>query len=245
MTLPILYSFRRCPYAMRARLALMHCGAQCELREVVLKDKPAQLLQVSSKGTVPVLLLPSKDPLSSEPTSDDSESHTDTDKCRVIDESIDIMRWALTENPARDKTHTQEWQITETLTNDAINALIDQNDGEFKAQLDKYKYSDHHPEHSQAYYLDQALPFLETLENLLSHSTYLTGEQFRFIDAAILPFIRQFSMVDSKTFKALPLPNLQHWLSEGLISDLFLSVMHKHPPWKANSEEAPIMFGKP
>jgi len=208
---------------MRARLALMHCGAQCILREVSLKDKPAQLLKASSKGTVPVLIL---------------QTH------RVIDESIDIMRWAMNENPSRDSQKASAWQTTETMSTDEVDALIHQNDFEFKLQLDKYKYSDRHPEHPQHYYLEQAMLFLEQLEIRLTKSPYLGGSQFRFPDAALLPFIRQFSMVDPKTFDSLALPNLQQWLSLGLKSDLFVSVMTKYSLWHSQGNEEPEVFGK-
>jgi len=223
MTTPILYSFRRCPYAIRARLALMHCGAKCILREVSLKSKPVQMLDASNKGTVPVLIL---------------QPH------RVIDESIDIMRWAMNENPSRDMQNANAWQTSETMSTDEVDELINQNDFEFKAQLDKYKYSDRHPEHPQHYYLEQAMPFLEQLENRLARSPYLSGNQFRFPDAAILPFIRQFSMVDLKTFDSLALPNIQRWLAQGLNSDLFASVMTKYPLWCAQSDDGHVVFGR-
>jgi len=224
---------------MRARLALMHCGARCILREVTLKDKPAQMLGASSKGTVPVLIL---------------QPHRVIDESidimlilqphRVIDESIDIMRWAMNENPSRNTQNANAWQTTEAMNTDEVNALINQNDFEFKEHLDKYKYSDRHPEHPQHYYLERAMPFLERLENRLAKSTYLGGGQFGFPDAAILPFIRQFSMVEPKTFDSLALPNLQRWLAQSLKSDLFVSVMAKYPIWQAQSTEEPLVFGK-
>lgn len=219
----------------------MHCGAKCELREVMLNDIPAAMLEVSSKGTVPVLVLPTIDNSASEPL---VSCNSSADHHQVIDESIDIMRWAMNENPARHCTHADEWLITETMSIDAINTLIEQNDFEFKDQLDKYKYSDRHPEHSQMYYLEKALPFLEKLEDILCHSPYLAGSQFRFLDAAIVPFIRQFSMVDPKDFNTLPLPNLQQWLCQSLESELFLSVMRKVSQWKAEAGEYPLVFGK-
>lgn len=226
---------------MRARLALLHCGAQCELREVVLKDKPAHMLSVSSKGTVPVFVLPADNRSAVVPGADDGGI---TDSYRVIDESIDIMHWAMSENPSRHKQNADEWLVTETMSLNEINALIEQNDTEFKTQLDKYKYSDRHPEHSQDYYLSQAMPFLEKLELILSNSPYLGGSQFRFLDASILPFVRQFSMVDVTQFTALPLPGIQKWLRRGLESDLFVSVMQKHPQWQPDSDEEILLFGR-
>ncbi len=163
---------------------------------------------------------------------------------RVIDESIDIMQWAMNENPLRHLENSKDWSATETLTCEEITTLIEQNDFEFKGQLDKYKYSDRHPEHSQLYYLQQALPFLEKLEGVLSNSSYIGGSQFRFADAAILPFIRQFSMVKPEQFSALALPKLQQWLAQGLESELFVSIMHKVPQWEACTSDDHIVFGK-
>jgi len=228
MQLPILYSFRRCPYAIRARLALAHCACQYELREVVLKDKPPQLLKVSSKGTVPVLVLVNTG-INNVETSGASQSY------RVIDESLDIMHWAINENLSRDLQNAAQWHVTESLSTIDINALIEQNDVEFKPQLDKYKYSDRYPERSQACYLEATMPFLEKLEAILSQSAFIGGSQFRYVDAAILPFIRQFSLVNPKQFNALALPSLQRWLADALQSELFLSVMQKVPPWKAEN----------
>ncbi len=255
MSLPILYSFRRCPYAIRARLALQHCGAQCELREVVLKDKPNHLLEVSEKGTVPVLLLPkqiSPNPIfpnqilpnqsTDGPESENLKQEGQT-TFRVIDESIEIMRWAMLENPHRQIENAEQWLHTEAMSEKEIIAFITQNDTEFKLQLDKYKYSDRHPEHPQSYYLEQAMPFLEKLEGLLATSSHLSSNYFGFMDAALLPFVRQFSMVQPKQFNSLPLPKLQQWLAHGLNSDLFLSVMRKYAPWQANSSEAIVVFG--
>lgn len=225
---------------MRARLALMHCGAQCILREVSLKDKPAEMLEASSKGTVPILVLQTVETCESADSLDNSSRQKNH---RVIDESIDIMRWAMNENPARDSQNSNEWQSIETMNTDEVDTLIHQNDFEFKAQLDKYKYSDRHPEHPQHYYLQQAMPFLEHLENRLAKSPYLGGSQFRFPDAAILPFIRQFSMVEPKSFDRLALPHLQQWLAQGLQSHLFASVMTKYSVWHAESDDEPLVFG--
>lgn len=130
------------------------------------------------------------------------------------------------------------------MSREEVNALIEQNDFEFKGHLDKYKYNDRHPEHPQAYYLDQAKPFLEKLEVALSNSPYLGGSQFGFVDAAMLPFIRQFSMVEPKQFNALALPKLKQWLAQGLASDLFVSVMHKISQWKPESSDDLVVFGK-
>ena len=225
---------------MRARLALMHCGAECILREVSLKDKPVEMLNASSKGTVPVLILQTVENDTAPVLLDNNGKQK---KHRVIDESIDIMHWAMNENPSRDIQNAKAWQITEAMSTAEIDTLINQNDFEFKEQLDKYKYSDRHPEYPQHYYLEQAMPFLEQLENQLAKSPYLGGSQFRYPDAAILPFIRQFSMVEPETFDSLALPNIHKWLALGLKSELFVSVMTKYSIWQAQRDEAPVVFG--
>jgi len=219
----------------------MHCGAHYRLREIALKDKPAHMIEVSSKGTVPVLILPSEDNVVTELAA--LERNTNPSTYRVIDQSIDIMRWAMIENPSRHLQNATEWLTTETMSSDEINELIKQNDFEFKGHLDNYKYSDRYPENPQAHYLEQAMPFLKKLEHTLSNSPYLSGNQFRFLDAAILPFVRQFSMVDPKQFRALTLPALQQWLAAGLESDLFISVMDKIPQWSGESSEDRVVFG--
>ena len=142
MALPILYSFRRCPYAIRARLALTHCGAQYLHREILLKDKPEQMLKVSSKGTLPVLVLvlvlPADGKDNGATTTLDSSS-SGTTSYRVIDESIEILRWAMVKNPSRHTANSNEWLVCDTMSNEQINTLIEQNDFGFKSQLDKYK----------------------------------------------------------------------------------------------------------
>ena len=198
MALPILYTFRRCPYAIRARMALAAAGVSCELREVVLKDKPDAMLALSPKGTVPVLQL-----------SD-----------RIIDESLDIMIWALANSSSdlwAEELHSSD--------------LIKHNDGEFKANLDKYKYYDRYPEHSQNDYLRRCMVFLNELERLLKSSEYLLADRPTFIDLAIFPFIRQLAFVDKATFDGLDVPRVQKWLEAWLHSSLFTRVMLKYPQW--------------
>lgn len=200
--LPILYSFRRCPYAIRARMALHYVDVQVELREVLLKDKPPSMLAASSKGTVPVLIFPDG---------------------RVLDESFDVMRWALEQN---DSDH---WWLKDSEAE--INELIQWNDGEFKSHLDHYKYFERFPEHPMEYYRTQAEGFLTALEQRLSVEKYLLGKKISIADVAIFPFIRQFAFADKNWFDVSPYPKLQHWLAEFLTSDLFLSIMEKHPVW--------------
>jgi glutathione S-transferase len=194
--LPILYSFRRCPYAIRARLAITYVGIPVEIREVQLKQKPEHMLAISPKGTVPVLQLPNG---------------------KVIDESLDIMRWALVQNDPEHWLNTDE---------DA-ERLIQWNDGEFKYYLDRYKYADRYPEYPGNYYRSEGEKFLAELENKLNQNRYLVGSHFSIADAAIFPFIRQFAGVDSQLFNALGYLQLNSWLNRLLASDLFALVMAK------------------
>ena len=198
--LPILYSFRRCPYAIRARLALAHRGIAVELREVLLRDKPRAMLAVSAKGTVPVLLLPSG---------------------RVLDESLEIMRWTLTQAPEG------AW----SLPSPPQEQWITENDSTFKYFLDRYKYASRYPKHPQDWYRDQAAPHLHTLNQQLDKRPFLCGEAPGFADAALMPFLRQFAMVDPPWFAASPYTSLRRWLQVLLSSGLFASVMPKVPPW--------------
>lgn len=201
--LPILYSFRRCPYAMRARLAIVYAEQQVELREVLLKDKPQEMLAISPKGTVPVLQL--------------------TDGS-VIDESRDVMLWALRRNDPNALLGGEPCPATA--------ALLDENDGEFKHWLDRYKYADRHPEQSAAHYRAKGEVFLNKLELLLLSSVYLSGDQIRIADIAIMPFVRQFALVDKAWFDQAPYPALQTWLDGWCNCDVFIKVMKKHAPWQ-------------
>jgi len=200
LTDPILYSFRRCPYAIRARLALAVSETAVEHREVKLRDKPVEMLAASPKGTVPVLVLPDG---------------------RVIDESLDIMRWALAGNDPED------W-----LAGDDP-ALIAMNDGAFKHHLDRYKYPDRYPadgvDHRAA-----ALAILHGLEARLGEHPYLSGARFGLTDAAVLPFVRQFAAVDRDWFVAQDLARVQQWLEAFVGSALFARVMVVREVWKAD-----------
>ncbi len=200
MNLPVLYSYRRCPYAMRARMALQHAGIEVEIREIALREKPKHMLSVSPKGTVPVLILPDG---------------------RVIDESLDIMAWALKQNGADDwLTH-----------NPLYPTLIAENDGSFKRALDQYKYASRFPEQPAENYRQQGELFLARLEALLEQHSYLLGECMTQADVAIFPFIRQFAMVDTDWFATLPYPCLRKWLEALVNSELFHSIMKKYPIW--------------
>lgn len=207
--LPILYSFRRCPYAMRARLAIAKAGVDVELREVVLKDKPEEMLKCSDKGTVPVLHL--------------QDSH-------VIDESIDIMRWALNQNDP------DGWLVDggEDLLEPVLQG------SSFKISLDRYKYPGRYDEEEGVNYLARCEEYLQLLENALSNNVYLMGDKVTYIDAAIAPFIRQFAFVDKDWFANAPYKNVRRWLDEFLESDLFESIMLKYDQWQPG--DIPVIF---
>ena len=212
--LATLYSFRRCPYAMRARLAIAQSGIQCELREVVLKDKPQQLIELSPKATVPVLL-----------TADD----------KVIDESIDIAFWALAQHDP------DNWyQSLTSEQHEQMLALIENNDGEFKYFLDRYKYADRYPEQDERFYREQGEKILTRLEQLLTEYDCLLRDSWTLADIALLPFIRQFAFVDKDWFDSSPYPRVRAWLEAFLESDLFRSVMKKYPQWQEGDE--PVVF---
>ncbi|GLS89858.1 glutathione S-transferase [Psychromonas marina] len=203
----LLYSFRRCPYAIRARLAIVYSQQTVQLREVVLKNKPQEMLQLSSKGTVPILQI------------------NDTE---VLDESLDIMVWAISQNDP------DNW-----LTQDIhpMLALVDKNDFEFKGWLDKYKYADRFPEYSEHYYREQCEEFLVELEQRLQINAYLFSANLSLADIAIVPFIRQFALVNEQWFKNSPYPHLQKWLYTLINSPLFDSVMLKYSPWSEQKQQ--------
>lgn len=215
MKLPVLYSFRRCPYAIRARMALLYSHNAVVLREVLLRDIPDQMRAVSPKATVPVLLMPNGE---------------------VIDESLQIMRWALQSND-RDT-----WINTEHLAN--CSRLLDENDGSFKSNLDRYKYADRYPDFGAEKYRGDAEVFIRKLELNLNDNRYFFGARLSLADVAIFPFIRQFAMVDKVWFDASPYPRLQRWLQYFLASDLFLSVMKKYPAWREGDEVTVFPSGR-
>jgi glutathione S-transferase len=192
---------------MRARLGILFAELQVELREITLKNKPPQMLAISPKGTVPVLQLLDG---------------------TVIEESREIMTWALTQQD------TQGLLAAQTLPQ--ANALIDKNDNEFKYWLDRYKYADRHLDMSQAEYRQRGEAFLQMLEKLLIKNPYLLGESITIADIGIMPFVRQFAHVNRKVFYDLPYPNLQRWLQDWLQHPLFLQAMTKFQPWQDGGE---------
>ncbi len=208
MRLPLLYSYRRCPYAMRARMALLWARCECEVVEISLRDKPAAMLALSPKGTVPVLHLP-----------DGS----------VLDESWHIMRWALAANDPNGC-----WQRAQSAEN---LEFLRRNDGDFKRHLDRYKYPERHlesypqqPPPREAARADAVAALLLPLEAALQQQPHLGGATPCATDLAIFPFVRQFAAVDPAWFDAQPMPALRAWLTGWLSSELFVACMAKVAP---------------
>ena len=198
--LPILYSFRRCPFAIRARLALLVSETAYELREIQLRNKPVDMLTASPKGSVPVLVLPDG---------------------QVIDESWDIMQWALQQHDPDNWLGQNGQQLK------AAAALVETNDSTFKAALDRYKYANRHPAHPQVHYRMEGEKFLQKLENCLENNAYLSGNHLSIADAAVIPFIRQFAEVDQDWFDQSAYPKLRNWSQALINSSLFTAVMLK------------------
>ena len=205
--LPVLYSFRRCPYAMRARLALHASGLAHEHREVVLKNKPAHMLALSPKGTVPVLWL------------------RGTAGEKVLEQSLDIMLWALGQHDPQCWLPASDEAMADART------LITHNDGPFKQQLDRYKYPNRSGLDSGAADRDEAALWLQTLDARLGTQFFLTGHRWGLADAAIAPFVRQYAHTDPAWFAAQPWPALRPWLAAFESSARFVAIMVKHPPY--------------
>ncbi|EPX77753.1 glutathione S-transferase [Litoreibacter arenae] len=203
---PVLYSFRRCPYAMRARLAIHAANVTVEHREILLRDKAPEFLEASPKGTVPVVVTPAK----------------------VIEESLDIMLWALglsdPENWLQDR--------------DSSLAMITRNDGPFKQALDRYKYASRHDGDPDTWRAVGA-EVLAEYDSILAQTPHLLGDHPRLADFAIFPFVRQFANTDRAWFDAQPWPHLHRWLNAHLTSPRFAAIMVKYPKWQAG--DAPTL----
>ncbi|WP_170763853.1 glutathione S-transferase N-terminal domain-containing protein [Ruegeria lacuscaerulensis] len=206
---PILWTFRRCPYAMRARLAIMSAGVAVELREVLLRNKPHAFLQTSPSGTVPALRL----------------------EDQVLDESLDIMIWALRKNDPQQLLDMPEegW------------SLIATNDGPFKAALDHTKYATRYPDLDETAERAKAAAYLVELNDRLNGRHWLFGDRPTLADLALLPFVRQFAQIDRVWFDAQAWPHLIAWLDRFLDSEPFALVMDKYAPWSEG--DAQVWFG--
>ena len=212
---PVLYSFRRCPYAMRARLALAASGVTVELREIVLRDKPPAMIEASPKATVPILVLADG---------------------RVIDESLDIMRWALAINDP------QGWLPDDATARADIDTLVAINDGPFKLALDRYKY----PNRYETETIDRdeqratVADVVAGYERRLGRHAFIAGDKASLADFAVLPFVRQFAHVDRAWFDAQPWPHVIAWLDAFLASERFAAIMVKHARWQPG--DPPVLF---
>ena len=197
----ILYSFRRCPYAMRGRMGLYKAGFIVELREIELKNKPEQMLKASPKGTVPVLVLPDG---------------------TIIDESLDIMKWALGKNDPDRWLNADEAEMR---------FLIERNDNNFKHALDRYKYPGRYPDEDRTGAREICAEILNDLNNRLKKHQQILNNNISIVDIALFPFIRQCAFVDKEWFNNLPVPHLQRWLQEHLETTLFKAIMMKFKIW--------------
>ncbi len=206
---PILWSFRRCPYAMRARMAVLSAGVEVELREIKLKEKPQAFLKVSPSATVPSL------------------QSGDLD----LDESLDIMRWALGQKDPNGLLNMP----------DIGESLIIQNDGPFKEALDHTKYAVRYPDLDPQTERSKASEFIRSLNKRLSEHAFLTGDRPTLADIAIFPFVRQFAHIDRIWFDAQPWPRVILWLDGFLASTDFQTAMMKIPVWDDGSP--PYLFG--
>jgi len=202
---------------MRARMGLACAGIEFEIREVVLRHKPDALLAASAKGTVPVLLLQEATPAET-----------------VLDESLDILLWALAQSDPLG------WLAFPAQQRAEMASLVTYNDEVFKAHLDHYKYADRYPAQSALHYRQQGEVFLRQLDERLYDQAWLFGTQCSYADIAVLPFIRQFANVDAKWFAEAPYVHLRNWLQGLLNSRLFLSIMAKYPAWQPGDE--PLVF---
>lgn len=213
---PILYSFRRCPYAMRARLAIDASAIACELREITLRDKPADMLRASPKGTVPVLI--------------------DEDGV-VIDESLEIMMWALRRHDPEHWLEPERGDVSEMLS------LIGRFDTEFKGHLDRYKYPSRFADADPAFSRNEASRMLVELENRFQDTRFLFGAHATLADMAIAPFVRQFANVDSAWFERQSWSRLAGWLATIVNSPRFARIMRPLKPWIPGTRGVPFPFG--
>jgi len=202
---PVLYSFRRCPYCMRAHMALKYTGIKIELREVDLNKMPAQALSISPQATVPVLVL--------------------TDGA-VNDESWDIVKWALRQHDPDNWLGDNECYLLDA------EILVETNDFSFKDDLDHYKYADRFPAHEPQHYRAACEEFIEELEDMLDQKKFLLAGQLTLADISVFPFVRQFSLVDKEWFDQSPYPNVRRWLQELIDSNMFQQVFQKHALWQ-------------
>jgi glutathione S-transferase len=216
--LPILYSLQHCPYAMRARLGILLAQQSVLVRAVVTKNKPAEMLELSPKGTVPILVIQQQ-------------------KLTIIDESLDIMLWALKLNDPQNVLQADDSSKLDTMLK-----LIRRNDKEFKPNLEVYKLAKRFHKESEVADRQICEVFVAELESKLHRSDYFMGDQASLADYALLPFVRQFARVDRKWYLQSPYPRLRDWLNRHLQMPLFTKAMAKYPLWLDSRES--FLLGK-
>ena len=201
MTLPVLYSFRRCPYAMRARMALILTSHTCELREILLTDKPDSMLEISPKGTVPVLQL----------------------EDRIIDESMDVIKWAL-------RSGSKKMHILSEDEEAQSDSLIQLFDSKFKYHLDRYKYSSRYQSIKEEHQ-EKCLEILNNLEQKIFNQPWIFGKLVSLLDISILPFIRQCKIANPEWFKSQKFKRVISLLEHFESSELFNKAMEEFELW--------------
>ncbi len=211
---PTLYSFRRCPYAMRARLALRLCKIECIIREISLKAKNREFLKVSPKGTVPVLLLPNG---------------------KVLEESLDIINWSLEQNDPN------KLKVNDKLTKQINEKYIQLFDSDFKFHLDRYKYSSRYNISNSEIHRNKARNLLIEINAMLEGKDYIGGQYMSLLDISILPFVRQYRIADINWFdNHLGLRNINNWVNIFLNTEILASIMTKYKVWE--KDDPPILF---
>lgn len=213
--LPILYSLRRCPYAMRGRMGIALSKQQVLLREIITKDKPSELLASSAKGTVPVLVLPDG---------------------QIIEQSLDVMNWALQQNDPQDLLRSSNSTL-----NQQVHQLIKVNDDEFIGHLEKYRASVRYRNIDKEQRRQDCEGFISKLEALLTDQAYFFGETPSLADFAVMPFVSQFVRVEKKWFVQSEYQNVGRWLRTHLDSKLYTQVMKQYPLWNETKQDC--LFG--
>jgi glutathione S-transferase len=216
MPQPILYSLRNCPYAMRARIGIFKAQQQVVVREVNLNNKPAEMIIASAKGTVPILILGDEQAPSS-----------------VLEESVDVMLWALTENDPDNLLYKHDSTALPNML-----TLITQFDDEFKTCLNAYKCAKRYRENNITKCRQACEVYIQVLENRLTtneQQRFLMSAQESLLDIALLPFIRQFAKVERQWYQQSPYPKVRQWLNFYLQSAMFTKVMAKHDVWVNNA----------
>lgn len=217
MTLPVLYSLRHCPFAMRARIAIFKSQKSVELRDVKLTSKPAAMLTASPKGTVPILVVSSS---------------------QIIDESLNVMLWSLDQS---DPDNLLQQHAASSSNLPQLLAFIATYDDEFKACIERYKCAKRYHEPNLEECRKACEVYTQDLEARLSKHNYVMGAKESLADIAILPFIRQFAKVERKWYVQAAYPNLKRWLNSYLQSAMFNKVMAQYPLWEEGNDA--VVFG--